>query len=327
MSHIPQMDVLYSIQYLVELIIMYNNITFVRQSLELHLFFARIMKEHSFFLQLGFTPIDINFTQRADEFRMEFDELLRDVVILSDGVVSTNVLKSGEVITPFTLEAEKATKFLTGIDIPLDITRMEAKLVGARNDKIHQWIVDEVSKLNGKAIRLTAELIEFKDTILENVLECNMFTINYPLLIDHIMREARLYLGMVKKLQKQGFVDPRRDALEQEAFWNRIMAEHSKFIRGLLDPTEEELFKIANNFGKEFDQLTKEAKEAIDRKIPFEKITRDSLRATKEIRDFKAQATEGLLDCNIRSIIIPLLGDHTLREANHFLRLLRMFEK
>lgn len=196
MSHIPQMDVLYSIQYLVELIIMYNNITFVRQSLELHLFFARIMKEHSFFLQLGFTPIDINFTQRADEFRMEFDELLRDVVILSDGVVSTNVLKSGEVITPFTLEAEKATKFLTGIDIPLDITRMEAKLVGARNDKIHQWIVDEVSKLNGKAIRLTAELIEFKDTILENVLECNMFTINYPLLIDHIMREARLYLGL-----------------------------------------------------------------------------------------------------------------------------------
>ena len=26
---------------------------------------------------------------------------------------------------------------------------------------------------------------------------------------------------------------------EQEVFWDRIMAEHSLFIRGLLDPTEE----------------------------------------------------------------------------------------
>ena len=35
-----------------------------------------------------------------------------------------------------------------------------------------------------------------------------------------------------------------KNALNQEAFWNRIMAEHSKFIRGLLDPTEV-LFNVA----------------------------------------------------------------------------------
>lgn len=303
------------------------SIDFVRQSLELHLFFARIMKEHSFFLQLGFMPRDINFTIRADELRMEFDQLLRDVVLLSDGVVSNNVLKSGEVITPFTLEAEKVTEFYTGIDIPTDITKAEDKLVGAHNDTVNRSLVNKVSRINDRAIRLISELIKFKARILENVLQCEMFTVNYPLLIDHIMREARLYLDMVKNLQRQGFIDLRRDALEQEAFWNRIMAEHSKFIRGLLDPTEEELFNVANNFGKEFDKLTKEALNAIDSTVPFEKVTRDSLRATKAIRDFKAEATEGLLDCNIRSIIIPLLGDHTLREANHYLRLLKMFER
>lgn len=305
---------------------MYNNIDFIRQSLELHLFFARIMKEHSFFLQLGFTPRDISFTQRADEFRMEFDELLSDVVLLSDGVVSKNALKSGEIITPFTLEAEKVSEFFTGINIPTDITKAEVKLVGACNDVTSTSLVDNVSRINSRAIRLISKLIEFKATILENVLECKMFTINYPLLIDHIMREARLYLKMVKRLQRREFVNLKRDALEQEAFWNRIMAEHSKFIRGLLDPTEKELFNIANAFGNEFDQLTKEAIAAMNRTIPFEEVTEDSLRATEAIRDFKAQATEGLLDCNIRSIIIPLLGDHTLREANHFLRLLRMFE-
>ena len=105
------------------------------------------------------------------------------------------------------------------------------------------------------------------------------------------------------------------------------MAEHAKFIRGLLDPTEEDLFAAANNFGNEFDLLTAEALAAMDNNAPFSKVTADSLEATKAIRDFKAQGTQGILECKVRSIIIPLLGDHTLREANHFLRLLKSFRK
>lgn len=308
------------------MIVLSANMNYVRQSLELHLFFSRIMKEHSFFLQLGFMPRDISFTQRANELRMGFDELLRDVVLLSDGIVSNNALRSCEVITPFTLEAEKLSEFYTGIDIPTDITRAEAELVGAYNGTSKGLLRDNVSRINSRAIRLISELIVFKATVLEMQNRCEMFTVNYPLLIEHILREARLYLELVRKLQRQGFIDLKRDVLEQEAFWNRIMAEHSKFIRGLLDPTERELFAIANDFANEFDQLEREAIAAIDRMIPGEKVTEDSLIATEAIRDFKAQATEGLLSCNIRSIIIPLLGDHVLREANHFLRLLRMFE-
>ena len=69
---------------------------FIKQSLELHLFFARIMKEHSFFLQVAFTPRDTNFIRQADAFRMEFDKLLTEAVSLSDGVVSPLVIQSGE---------------------------------------------------------------------------------------------------------------------------------------------------------------------------------------------------------------------------------------
>jgi len=105
------------------------------------------------------------------------------------------------------------------------------------------------------------------------------------------------------------------------------MAEHAKFIRGLLDPSEEELFYTADRFGREFDRLTDEAKEAMDKCAPtdYMRVTDESLRATKNIRDFKAQGTEGLLECKIKSIIIPLLGDHVLREANHYLKLLKIY--
>lgn len=303
------------------------SMDFVRQSLELHIFFARIMKEHSFFLELGFTPRDSMFTQKADDFRLEFDRLLGEVVSLSDGVVSQNVLKSGEVITPYTLNAEMASSYYTGLSIPTELTRREAGLTSGNGMTVNPMIEERVFLINQWAISLISDLIQFKATILNSVLSCKMFTMNYPLLIDHIMREANLYLQMVQRIQNRENINIEREAMEQELFWNRIMAEHSKFIRGLLDPTENELINTANNFGNEFDQLTADSLAAMERTMPLKEVTQESLKATEALRDFKAQGTQGLLECKIRSIIIPLLGDHTLREANHYLRLLNIFEK
>lgn len=302
-----------------------QNREFARQSLELHLFFGRIMKEHSFFLELGFTPRDSQYTQQADVFRNEFDRLLWDVVALSDGIVSPEVLNSGEVVTPYTLNAEMVSAFYTGINIPMELTKAEIGLLGNEQRSPHRDLDEKVYTINQRAIDLISSLIKFKSVILKNSLSCKMFTMNYPLLIDHILREARLYLQMVQQLQSGEEFDLENEALEQELFWNTIMAEHAKFIRGLLDPTEDELINTANNFGNIFDQLTAATNAAIDNTLPADKITAESLAATTELRNFKAHGTEGLIECKIKSIIIPLLADHTLREANHYLRLLNMF--
>lgn len=306
---------------------MLSRSDFVRQSLGTHLFFARIMKEHSFFLQIGFTPRDVKFAERAAEFKEAFTEVLADVIALSDGVVSPEVLKSGEVFTQYTYEAEKVTEFYTGISLDTRLTEAEKRLGGAQSIQCNQELERRVFIINRQVLPLLDDLIHFKGTVLNNMLECKMFTLNYPLLIDHIMREARLYHKLIRRLQNREEISIQREMFEQETFWSRIMAEHAKFIRGLLDPSEEELIKAANNFGNEFDELTREAKEAMDASRPTVcNVTEKTLIATKDIRDFKAAGTEGILECNIKSIIIPLLGDHTLREANHYLRLLRIFE-
>jgi hypothetical protein len=187
-----------------------------------------------------------------------------------------------------------------------------------------------VSDLNQKAINATAALIQFKRDILRDVLNCEMFTFNYPLLIRHIMREAELYLSTLKRLQDRQMMDMERmerEIRELEFFWNRQMAEHAKFIRGLLDPTENDLINQANMFGREFDQLTEAARRAMDATTPSDRVTEESLRATEDLQNFKRAGTQGILACRIRSIIIPLLGDHVLREANHYLRMLRMFAR
>ena len=300
---------------------------FIRRSLETHLFFARIMKEHSFFLQVGFTSRDTEYIERANMLRMDFDKLLLDVVNLSNGVVSSDVVQSGEIVTPYTIRAEEVSSFYTGVMIPSNISKQEMQLIGGSQEICDPKLEHDVYMINQKTIYLITNLIAFKTNILENVLSCNMFTVNYPLLIEHILREAKLYLSTVKCLQSREDMNMEKEMYEQEAFWNQIMAEHSKFIRGLLDPTEEELMNLANNFANEFDDLTAEVAVAMAKTLPLEQVTQDSLEATKRIRDFNAQGTSGMIDCKIKSIILPLLGDHVLRESNHFIRLLKKFSQ
>ena len=306
---------------------MLSAIEYVRQSLGLHLFFARIMKEHSFFLEIGFTPRDSNFTKTADDFRVAFDKMLREAITLSDGVIGSNFLDSDEVVTPYTLKAEEASVFYTGVPINTELTRMEGNLSGGSPRDLDSMLVHRVSVLNHRIMDLLVELIRFKTRILSNVTSCKMFTVNYPLLIDHILREAKLYHLLIERLEGKETMDIEQEALEQEMFWNRIMAEHSLFIRGLLDPTENDLIVTANNFGNEFNQLYEESKAAMDQTLPLAKVTNDSLKATEDISSFNAQGTQGILSCKVKSIIIPLLGDHVLRESNHYLRLLKMYAK
>lgn len=306
---------------------MLSRNAFIKGSLETHLFFARIMKEHSFFLQVGFTPRDTEYIEHANMLRTEFDKLLLTTVNLSNGVVSPDVLKSGEIVTPYTVKAEEISSFYTGVMIPSDISRKELHLVGRCQEIRDARIEHDVCMINERALCLIKDIIEFKTSVLNNVSCCKMFTMNYPMLIEHILREARLYLSVVERLQNRESMDVEKEMYQQESFWNRVMAEHSKFIRGLLDPTENELINVANDFANEFDELTAEVFEAIDKSSPFEEVTEDSLEATERIRDFNAQATSGLIDCKIKSVILPLLGDHVLRESNHFIRLLKKYSE
>lgn len=103
---------------------------YVTSSLEVHLFFGRIMKEHSLFLMAGFPSCEKEMISRADWFRQEFEKALEMAVQLADGRISGDVLRSGEIVTEFTELAECQTQRLSGIPIDMDITRAEENLRG-----------------------------------------------------------------------------------------------------------------------------------------------------------------------------------------------------
>lgn len=290
---------------------------YIVKSLELHLFFGRIMKEHALFLKAGFTPANASFSDQAKFYQKEFERLLSQAVSLSDGVVSQKVLDSGELVTQFTASAEKKTEAFTGISIDKEITGRELRLSDScnRND-VSSGMRCRIQQLNQRALELLNGLISFKELILKNVLACEMFTMNYPLLIDHIIREAKLYREYVEMLERDGCLT-NQSMHEIECFWNRIMMEHALFIRGLLDPTETDLILSADGFAQDYSELLKACQSAQCRTMET-----TSLEETLKFRDFKTAGTQGIEQCQIRSVILPLLADHVLREANHYIRLL-----
>ncbi|MDD3347569.1 DUF2935 domain-containing protein [Oscillibacter sp.] len=295
---------------------MYPSEWYAVYSLELHLFFARIMKEHALFLMAASTPATPAFTKAAEELKQEFEALLSRAVAISDGVVGQKALRSGEFFTPFTLVAEQQTERFTGIDINRDITMQEKNLRPGMQASHSPQLVRQVQTLNRTALRLLGALISLKEQILSHVLNCQMFTMNYPLLLEHIIREAKLYREYVYRLETDGDLDP-QEMGELEQFWNQIMMEHALFIRGLLDPSENELIHTADSFAADYANLLKQSRLAQDRTL-----TESALTETKKFRDFKMAGVKGIETCEIRSVILPLLADHVLREANHYLRLL-----
>lgn len=292
---------------------------YVILSLETHLFFGRIMKEHSLFLLAGFPAKETEFIQRADQFRKEFEDGLRKTVQLADGIISEEVLNSGEVVTEFTQKAECQTRDLIGIPIDVKITEAEEGLRAGKCVRVNREIVYHVRMLNRQMLGSLNGLILFKEEILKEMTTGKLYTTNYPLLIEHILREAKLYCQIISELEKRGRIFA-PDLKNLEIFWNQIMMEHAQFIRGLLDPTECELMEKADGFAKDYCQLLEEAREQ-DRKV-MNTLTARTLQTTKQYQEFKTAGTEGITGCEIRSIILPLLADHVLREANHYLRIL-----
>ncbi|MCF2667376.1 DUF2935 domain-containing protein [Faecalicatena contorta] len=292
---------------------------YVTLSIETHLFFARIMKEHALFLEAGFPCKETQWIQRADRLRNEFENLLRQVMQFNCGLMNHEILKSQELVTQFTLQAERRTSQLTGISIDHRITMAEQQLEADCSGNRHKRMIRSIDQLNRKAIHLLDELIGFKESILREVEEGCLFTFNYPLLIQHILREAKLYRSILTDLVEDQRVSYKK-IRDQEMFWNQIMMEHAWFIRGLLDPTETELIESADHFAVEYGELLEMARTQNCKAM--DGIRRKSLEETLKYRKFKEAGAEGILNCEIASLILPLLADHVLREANHYIRIL-----
>lgn len=189
--------------------------------------------------------------------------------------------------------------------------------------------VNSVPRLNprlvGRLKRAIIALIGYKQRILRLLVSCRLpGNALYPLLIDHIMREAQHFLSLLSGSSPKNRLEA---LLLTEVFWLRIMKEHIEFVKQLLDPSERGLLEQTEAFRATFSRLLETARDFASMNTADPKsfnvvrrFTDEVITATTALRDFKATAYELLLLCQVLSIIpSPLLADHIRREADKFL--------
>ncbi|MEK3886299.1 DUF2935 domain-containing protein [Bacillus sp. FSL K6-3431] len=192
---------------------------------------------------------------------------------------------------------------------------------------------EQMRRFNTEVQLAATNIFAFKRKVLGLILACKLpGANNFPLLVDHISREANYFRKRLIELN-EGKLKPLADAIIKEnVFFLRIMADHAKFIGHLLDPSERKLVDIARNFSNDFDELLFQARDLEGMKpqsqtAPLLDQFLDQNRVSVvSLRDFKKTARDLIEECKIKSIIHPLLADHVFREAEHFLEIIDMFE-
>ncbi|WP_347551366.1 DUF2935 domain-containing protein [Pseudalkalibacillus hwajinpoensis] len=190
----------------------------------------------------------------------------------------------------------------------------------------------QIATFNMQVYQAATSIWAYKRKVLGLSLRCEIISNNFPLLLDHTSREAAYFAKRLKELNEGKLQPTAAKIIKENVFFLRIMADHSKFIGHLLDPSERKLVDQAREFSHDFDQLV------------FQAIDLDSMRPQSEtpplldqfldenrvsvvaLRDFKKAAKELIEECRIKSIIHPLLADHVFREAERFLHIIDMFE-
>jgi hypothetical protein len=301
-----------------------DKMDFVRESLETNLFFLRIMKEHLYFASAAFTLKNVRLLPMIMELIRNYDELLMRTLSLSQGIVGPETLQSGDIITPYTLNAEMKTQQYAGLPINTNITMLETRLLSGNNNMNEPMIEQSVYMLNEQIIDLLRETIEVLNSVINNVLSCNMFSFMYPTLLEHVAEETEHYLEHLQKIQNgQHEMDTNSQAMHLE-FWNEKMKDHADFLHSFLDPSEP-LYPISHEYSNMFSELTEAATEALENSSLVPQVTMESLAATNNIRDYKVQVTMNSLQCKLKAMILPLFSDHILREANHYIKSLNKF--
>jgi hypothetical protein len=196
------------------------------------------------------------------------------------------------------------------------------------NDSDPQYIRD----LNNQVYQAATSIWAFKRKVLGLILRCEIRGNNYALLVDHTSREAAYFANRLLELN-QGQLKPIPEAIIKEnVFFLRIMADHSKFIGHLLDPSERQLVEQAREFSHDFDQLLFQAVDLESMRPQSEtapildQFLDQNRVSVKSLRDFKKTARDLIEACRIKSNIHPLLADHVFREAERFLFIIDMYE-
>ena len=290
---------------------------FFVQSLISNLYYLWTLREYSARLEVSFPPINKQFITKSNELARRAERISKELANYVNGNLPQNVIDSGMVITPYTLELELLTEKLFGIDIDTTISE-KSKVISAGEANPTKEEVEAIEKINSKALILANDFIEFAEDLHAKVENQEVFAFYYNTINLYLIQEAKLYESSLKRLKEKASINPSY-VIDYQYFGTMGMQAIATFIRGEIDPMYKDIFDEANNFVIEYRNILNEYDNMVMTPENQKNMTINSLELAKRLKKFVEKCIEKLLKKEIYFISPPISKDNELTAVNFFI--------
>ncbi len=304
---------------------MLSDERFVQESLITNLFYLRTIEEFCINIGSSFFKNNEDYINQADAYKRECEKLGEKYLSIADGNINEFALNSQILVTDYTLDSEYLTEKLFGIDINTELTKRQLALTPGVDANPKEEMVNQLEEWNLQASSLVSAFIQFCSDIVTKQALGELFSYSYPSIIFYMIEECSLYYRKLDQLINRLDTNP-TTVLDLEFWFNQSMKQQALFIRGLVDPSYEDVYRLAASFVSEYNQLLNDYQTTALTPENQQVLTNRSIELLERFQTFLKEVITNVLSAKLYFIVELIFLDNMLTEANYFMYQLKLNE-
>lgn len=263
-----------------------------------------------------------NFKDLLLEDIKKYQELFKRIIPFSNNKVSKEFLNSDILYTSYTRDLELDTIKYFDIGLDPSITLECLNLIPGNIDLLD---LKEVDKYMEELLHLLDKSTNTLNNISTYIKENNMFLTIYPLVVDHIINENKLLKDTLERLLKKEGTDPTY-VYTLEYYYTNFLKEHSLLIRNLINPVKNKEVEMSNKYYNLYNSLLTSFNNEVS-PYSIDGIYNKCINITNSFKSFLNETINMTINNHSNFMIVPIILDHLLREANSYINNLNHFNR
>ena len=302
---------------------MLNNRYFFIQSLRDHLYYLRTIRNFCITIELSFYKNNLKYIEMCQDFANKCDELGREAISYTGGFVSREALDNDIYVSEFSLDCEKLTEKLFGINIDTAFTEDELKLKVGQNENID---INKIIELNKKSLVFAKNFSTFCVEIRDKLDKNELFSFSYSDFFNYLFDEVNTYILDLERLIRMEGYSPIY-AIGYEYNFAITLEKTAKFIRDWVDVNSSDVFDMATYYVNSFKEIIdRYLKVSISPDVESElsEVTNSVL---SDYQDFLKDIIKRLILHKLYFITPPISLDNILTSVNFYKFTMNLEEK
>lgn len=296
---------------------MLNDKEFYIESLRDHLYYLRTIREFCITIELSFYKNNLQYIEICNDFANKCDELGREAISYTGGLVSKEALDSGIYVTEFSLPCEKLTEKLFGIKIDTAFTKEELDLQSGINENINSDVKNGIKKLNEKALVFANNFSTFCVEIRDKMDNNELFSFSYSDFFSYIFDEINTYISDLERIIRMEGYSPIY-AVGYEYNFCTTLEKTAKYLRDWVDVKSIDVFDLASYYANSFGEIIDKYLKASISPSVQEELSIETRKLLTDYQDFLRNILQRLINKELYFITPPVSIDNIYTSVNFY---------